>query len=93
MTAVGVEGDGVTFRMTRWHLRITTPYYVMRDPVLRHAGPTLRHTRPRSGIQVSVANAFGFYGVRCSSKPAGYGSPIELGMTRWSLRMTGWRLG
>ena len=58
MTAVGVEGDGVTFRMTRWHLRITTPYYVMRDPVLRHAGPTLRHTRPRSGIQVSVANVF-----------------------------------
>ena len=42
---------------------------------------TPRHTRPRSGIQVSGANVFGFYEVRGGAKPEGYGSPIELGMT------------
>ena len=44
-------------------------------------GTTPRHPRPRSGIQVSVANVFGFYEVRGGAKPEGYGSPIKLGMT------------
>ena len=46
-----------------------------------------RHTRLRSGIQVSAANAFGFYDARCSAKLGIYGSPIELGMTGRVLRM------
>jgi len=44
-------------------------------------GITPRHTRPRSGIQVSAANVFSFYEVRGGAKPEGYGSPIKLGMT------------
>jgi hypothetical protein len=49
--------------------------------IVGYDGTTPRHPRPRSGIQVSVANAFGFYEVWSSVKPEVYGSPIKLGMT------------
>ena len=35
----------------------------------------------------ALANVFGFYDVRCSSKPTVYGSSIELRMTRWCLAL------